>query len=87
MSGFYAELLGANGAYKFLLGNEWRESGSGKRLPIICPSTNGPCYEVQGAFRNGAAPLANSLILACGPAWALASPGSGTRVTIVHLWH
>ena len=55
MSGFYAELLGANGAYKFFLENEWRESGSGKRLAIVCPSTNAPCYEVQGERRDGAA--------------------------------
>lgn len=58
MSGFFAEVLGQNGAYKFFLENEWRESASGKRLDIICPSTNAPVYAVQGEEAQGRRPWA-----------------------------
>ena len=71
MSGFYAELLAPSGAYKCFLNNEWKESASGKHQAIVCPSTNGPVYEVQGE-RPAAAAAGAALCL-----WA--SVGACTR--------
>ncbi len=48
MADFYAECMGSNNAYRFYKNGEWLESTSGKTVKILNPSTNLPCFEVQG---------------------------------------
>ena len=38
----------SSGAYKFFLNGQWQASSSGKTVKIINPSTNQPCFNVQG---------------------------------------
>lgn len=48
MADFYAECIDSNGVYKFYKSGEWLESGSGKTVKILNPSTNAAVFEVQG---------------------------------------
>ena len=45
---FYSEIKANSGAYKFYVNGEWKESKSGKVVPILNPSTNQTAFEVQG---------------------------------------
>lgn len=49
-SDFYEAVRDGGSAYKFYLDGEWKTSTSGKHVKIINPSTNAPCFSVQGRF-------------------------------------
>lgn len=46
---FYAPIRAAgSGAFKYFVDGEWRESASGKTVPVLNPSTQAQEYAVQG---------------------------------------
>lgn len=47
--GVYSDVRAASGAFKYLLAGEWKESSSGKTVPVINPCTQQAQYAVQGA--------------------------------------
>ena len=49
MADFYKDIVAGSGAYKYYVTGEWKESTSGKTVPIMNPSTNKAAYQVQGA--------------------------------------
>ena len=48
MADFYKDIVTSSGAYKYYVNGEWKESTSGKTVPILNPSTNKAAYQVQG---------------------------------------
>ena len=48
MTDFYKDIVASSGAYKYYVNGEWKESTSGKTVPILNPSTNQAAYKVQG---------------------------------------
>jgi glyceraldehyde-3-phosphate dehydrogenase (NADP+) len=48
---FYAPIRSGSGAFKYFVDGEWRESSSGKTVPVLNPTTQQQEYAVQGAFR------------------------------------
>jgi hypothetical protein len=48
MTDFYKDIVASSGAYKYYVNGEWKESTSGKTVPILNPSTNQAVYQVQG---------------------------------------
>ena len=47
-SGFYAPMVGEDGALKFYLNGEWRTSASGKLIENQNPSKGGVAFRAQG---------------------------------------
>ena len=47
---FYKDIVASSGAYKYYVNGEWKESTSGKTVPILNPSTNQAAYKVQGTL-------------------------------------
>lgn len=47
-TGVFAELVDGDGVFKYYSSGEWRESSSGKSVPIINPTTRQPHFKVQG---------------------------------------
>lgn len=45
---FYSDILAPSGSYKFYVNGEWKESTSGKTVPILNPTTNEVAFTVQG---------------------------------------
>jgi glyceraldehyde-3-phosphate dehydrogenase (NADP+) len=43
-----SELTTPAGVYKYYKDGQWMESKSGKTVSILNPSTNAPCFQVQG---------------------------------------
>ena len=46
--GFFDELHGKDGRLKYLVNGEWKESTSGRGQKVTNPTTQKPCFEVQG---------------------------------------
>jgi glyceraldehyde-3-phosphate dehydrogenase (NADP+) len=45
---FYTEIVASSGAYKWFVDGQWKESTSGKTVPILNPATNQTAFTVQG---------------------------------------
>ena len=52
MADFYADCVAPDGKYRWFLDGQWKESASGKGVSIINPTTNEPCFRVQGERRG-----------------------------------
>lgn len=50
--GFYAEIRHGSGAFKWHCAGEWRESSSGKTVPVINPCTRSKEYEMQACTQQ-----------------------------------
>jgi len=48
MAGFFKEILASNGAFKFYMNGQWKESDSGIHVDIINPFTLLKQYKIQG---------------------------------------
>lgn len=48
---FYKEIRASSGAFKFHCDGQWLESGSGKTVAVINPSTRKKEYEVQACTK------------------------------------
>lgn len=48
----YADIICASGAYKYYSGGQWRESSSGKLVPIVNPTTRTVQYNVQACTQE-----------------------------------
>lgn len=64
MTGFYSEIIAPSGAYKAFINGEWRESTSGKTVPIANPTTEATAYLVQG--KDASASIERSRVQCCG---------------------
>jgi len=47
---FYADCVASNGIYKYFKDGHWVESGSGKTVAILNPTTNVAAFQVQGKY-------------------------------------
>lgn len=48
MAGFFKEILASNGAFKFYINGQWKESDSGVYVDIVNPFTLLKQYKIQG---------------------------------------
>lgn len=48
VEGFFTDLLASSGAYKYYADGCWKESTSGKTVPVVNPSTRETAYTFQG---------------------------------------
>ena len=65
--GFFDELHGKDGRLKYLVNGEWKESTSGRGQKVTNPTTQKPCFEVQGEPCPGICtiPVRSAVLCAC----------------------
>ncbi len=74
---FYHDILSSSGVYKYFVDGEWKESSSGKTVPVVNPTTQQTEYQVQGARpRPPAAALPQYPPPPCPRACAAAAPAA-----------
>jgi glyceraldehyde-3-phosphate dehydrogenase (NADP+) len=65
----FSSIQSSNGAFKFLLDGEWKESASGKTVPVLNPQTGEPAFQVQSCSKQEV-DAAYAGAAAAQPAWA-----------------
>ena len=63
--GFFDELHGKDGRLKYLVNGEWKESTSGRGQKVTNPTTQKPCFEVQGERGICTTPVRSAVLCAC----------------------